>query len=232
MPIITGKDHCASCPMRPLSIFSNLDLDILKTVDFQPTVMTYEAGERIYAEAESGKFAYTLRVGLVKLSKGLRNGRSQIIRLNKQGDIFGLDSFAHVPYNHDATALTDVEVCKLPVETLHDLRRGNKAIDAALLERWIQNLRTSEDMMLELGAKKAPEKLATFLIRWCEGKTDNDWQDLPLSRAEIGEVLGLTLETVSRFLSDWKRRGLITEKNQKVRILDASALQAISCPDS
>ncbi len=233
MPKVTGKDHCASCPMRPLSIFSSLDLDILKSVNFQPTVLTYEAGEPIYHEGESGKYAYTLRHGLIKLTKALRNGRNQIIRLHRQGDIFGLDSFAHISYNHDAIALTPVEVCKLSVDELHTLRKGSDAIDTALMERWVQSLRSSEDMMLELGAKKAPEKLASFLIRWCEGdEGTNDWQELPLSRGELGELMGLTLETVSRFLSDWKKRELISERNQRVRILDPEALKRISCPDS
>ncbi len=201
-------------------------------MDFEATVLTFGVGEKIYHEGDHGKHAYTLRHGLVKLSKALRNGRNQIIRLNRQGDIFGLDSFASEPYNHDATALTPIEVCKLSVDTLNTLRRQNEVIDTALLHRWIQNLRTSEDMMLELGAKKAPEKLATFLIRWCEGEDNEEWQDLPLSRAEIGELMGLTLETVSRFFSEWKRNKLISEKRQRIRILDSEALQAISCPDA
>lgn len=219
--------------MRPLSIFSSLDLDILRTIEFQPSVLTYEPGETIYQEGESGGYAYTLRHGLIKLSKALRNGRSQIIRLHRQGDIFGLDSFAHVPYNHDAVALTPVEVCKLPVDELHALRKGSDVIDRALIERWVQSLRSSEDMMLELGAKKAPEKLASFLIRWCEGDTaEDDWRELPLSRAELGELMGLTLETVSRFLSDWKKREIISEDHHRVRILKPVELKKISCPDS
>ena len=216
--------------MRPLSIFANLDLDILEQINFQPTVQVFQAGDALYLQGEDSQHAYTIRHGLIKLNKTLANGKSQIIRLLRKGDLLGMDAFSQMPYNHDAVALTDIEVCRLPIEHLHDLRRSNDAIDTAVLQRWNRNLREAEDMMLELGAKKAPERLSSFLLRWCSGEQDNEWIDLPLSRAELGELLGLTLETVSRFLSDWKKRGLISETHQKIQLLKPDDLEEISNP--
>lgn len=225
-----GKGHCLHCPMRPLSIFAKLDLDILEQINFQPTVQTLQAGDSLYLQGDDAHYAYTIRHGLIKLNKTLANGKSQIIRLLRKGDLLGMDAFSEMPYNHDALALTDIEVCRLPIDTLHTLRRSNEAIDTAVLQRWNQNLREAEDMMLELGAKKAAERLSSFLLRWCSGEQDGEWIDLPLSRAELGELLGLTLETVSRFLSDWKKRGLISESHQQIRILEPDALEAIADP--
>lgn len=225
-----GKGLCLHCPMRPLSIFAKLELDILEQINFQTTVQTFQAGDALYLQGDPSHYAYTLRSGLIKLNKTLANGKSQIIRLHRKGDLLGMDAFAQMPYNHDAVALTDTEVCRLPIDTLHDLRKSNDAIDTALLQRWNQSLRGAEDMMLELGAKKAPERLSSFLLRWCSGEQDNEWIDLPLSRSELGELLGLTLETVSRFLSDWKKKKLITETHHKIQLLQPDALKSIADP--
>ena len=109
-----------------------------------------------------------------------------------------------------------------------ELKKQNPEIENTMMRRWIQHLREAEDMMLELGAKKAPERLASFLIRWCEG-TGGSWVVLPLSRGEIGELLGLTIETVSRFLSDWKRQGFLNEQRGSIQIQDVDGLRKMAC---
>lgn len=225
-----GRGHCLKCHMRPLSIFANLELDILEKIDFQPTVLSYQAGDTLYRQGDASKYAYTLRHGLIKLNKTLANGKSQIIRLQRKGDLFGMDAFSQMPYNHDSIALTNIEVCRLPIDSLHNLRKSNEAIDTALLQRWNKHLREAEDMMLELGAKKAPARLASFLLRWCAGEQEGEWNELPLSRAELGELLGLTLETVSRFLSDWKKKGYVSESHQRIMLSDPNALEDLADP--
>jgi CRP/FNR family transcriptional regulator len=107
------------------------------------------------------------------------------------------------------------------------LKKKNPEIEQAMMLRWIQHLREAEDMMLELGAKKAGERVASFLIRWCGDQ--GEWQELPLSRSEMGELLGLTIETVSRFLSDWKRKELIDEHRGRIRVMDVQALRDHVC---
>lgn len=228
MSHIVGKGQCATCQIRHLSIFSELaDVRNKDIAAFHPSVMIYESDETIYHQHDNAQNAFTLRQGVVKLTKMLPNGRSQIIRLLRKGDLFGFDGFAGEDYNHTAIALTDIEVCRLPLTELMRLKKQNPEIEQAMMLRWIQHLRAAEDMMLELGAKKAGERLASFLIRWCGDK--GEWQDLPLSRAEMGELLGLTIETVSRFLSDWKRKELIDEQRGNMRVMDVAALRAQVC---
>ncbi len=228
MSHIMGKGQCATCQIRHLSIFSELaDVRSEEVSTFHPSVIAYARDETIYRQQDESRNAYTLRSGVVKLTKILPNGRSQIIRLLRKGDLFGFDGFAGENYNHTAIALTDIEVCRLPVAELITLKQKNPEIEQAMTLRWIQHLRAAEDMMLELGAKKAGERLASFLIRWCGG--GGQWQELPLSRAEMGELLGLTIETVSRFLSDWKRKALIDENRGSMRVMDVQALRDQVC---
>jgi len=230
MPHFTRKGHCQTCAIRPQSIFSDLtDRQLEDIKDFHTNVYTYEAGDMIYMEGDKANYAYTLRKGMVKLTKGLPDGRNQIVRLLKDGDLFGFDGFAQSTYNQSAYALIDIEVCQLPLAQLSELRRNYPEIDKTMTARWLSHLTQAENMMVELGAKKAPEKLASFLFRWCQGKQPGEWVELPLTRSEIGDLLGLTIETISRFISDWKRNGFITEHKNTIRIVDASAFKEYAC---
>lgn len=229
MSNIKGRGHCQSCQIRHLSIFAQLPLNRLAEIQaFQPSVVIYAVGETVYHQGDASLNAFTLRKGLVKLIKTLPNGRTQIVRVLRTGDLFGFDGFAGETYNHTAIPLSEIEVCRLPLGELMELKKQNPEIENTMMRRWIQHLREAEDMMLELGAKKASERLASFLIRWCEN-SNGGWSPLPLSRGEIGELLGLTIETVSRFLSDWKRQGFLNEQRGTIKIEDMDGLRKAAC---
>ena len=234
------KGYCLTCPVRNKSIFSDIPESSLdKTIkDFHTAVVSYDVGETIfYQHDDSSKSAYTLRKGLIKITKGLPDGRVQIVRILMAGELFGFDGFANESYNHSAIALTKVEVCRLPLKDLSKLRQSYKEIDASIMARFIKNLRQSEDMMLELGAKKASERLASFILNLTQADIrqgvnhfeDAQWLDLPLSRSDIGALLGLTIETVSRFFSDWKRKGYIKESKGTLKLIDPKGLKAAAC---
>jgi len=238
---IKCKGHCFSCPVRHRSIFSDLPEATLDDTikDFHTSVITYDSGESIFHQNDvSQDSAYTLRKGLIKITKSLPDGRVQIVRVLVAGDLFGFDGLAGENYNHTATALTDCEVCRLPLADLAVLRENNTNIDSSIMSRMIKNLRQTEDMLLELGAKKASEKLASFILNLSQSDTGYElnasnnevqWIKLPLSRSEIGALLGLTIETVSRFFSDWKRKGFIKESKGNIQIIDAEGLKAAAC---
>ena len=242
MPHIKCKGHCLSCPVRHRSIFSDLPESSLDVTikDFHTSVITFDSGESIFHQNDSSEdSAYTLRKGLIKITKSLPDGRVQIVRVLVAGDLFGFDGLAAENYNHTATALTNCEVCRLPLADLSVLRENNSNVDSSIMSRLIKNLRQTEDMLLELGAKKASEKLASFILSLSQSDTsyelnyhqDVQWVKLPLSRSEIGALLGLTIETVSRFFSDWKRKGFIKESKGNIQIIDAEGLKAAACSE-
>lgn len=240
VPHIKCKGHCFTCPVRHRSIFSDLPEDTLEDTikNFHTSVITYDAGESIFHQYDdSTESAYTLRKGLIKITKSLADGRTQIVRVLVAGDLFGFDGFANQDYNHTATALTDCEVCRLPLAELAILRKDNSVIDQSMMARFIKNIRQTEDMVLDLGAKKASEKLASFIMSLSKSDVNielntvakDQWVHLPLSRGEIGSLLGLTIETVSRFFSDWKRKGFIKETKGSIQVIDPEGLKAAAC---
>ncbi len=233
MSSIKGKGHCSTCPIRHLSIFAELPVERLGQIqNFQPAVMHYQAGETIYHQGALAQSAYTLRKGMIKLTKSLPNGRTQIIRVLGAGELFGFDGFADENYSHSATPLCTIEVCRLPFAELVHLKKQYAEIDAAMTQRWLQYLRAAENHMLALGVMKAPERLASFLVNWYDsGHITTEGVALPLARGEMGELLGLTIETVSRFISEWKRKGFISETKGYLKLLDRAALLKTACSD-
>lgn len=233
MSSIKGKGHCLTCPIRHLSIFGELPVERLEQIQhFQPAVIQYQTGETIYHQGAQAQSAYTLRKGMVKLTKSLANGRTQIIRVLGAGELFGFDGFADETYSHSATPLSTIEICRLPFADLASLKKQYIEIDSAMTQRWLHYLRAAENQMLALGVMKAPERLASFLINWYNsGLVTQEGVALPLARGEIGELLGLTLETVSRFMSERKRQGYLSETKGYLKLLDHSALLKAACSE-
>ena len=97
MPHMMGRGHCESCKIRHRSIFAELSILQLSQVaamaDFYPAVVSFANDETIYYQQGTANYVYTLRAGVVKLVKLLPNGRSQIVRLLQEGDLFGMDGF-------------------------------------------------------------------------------------------------------------------------------------------
>ena len=220
------KGKCLSCSIRPITIFSTLDAAEVEQIQaFQPAIIHYEANDIIYHQGMEARYAYTLRQGFVKIVNTLADGRSHIVQLLRAGDFFGFGGLSGADYKHSAIALTPLDVCRLPLADLLKLKQTHPKIEAEMTKRWLERLHRAESMLVELGTKKAAERLASFLLRWCAGNAPDTWVALPLNRAEIGELLGVTIETISRFLADWKRQGFIGESRGNIQILDAAGLR-------
>ena len=234
MAKLKGRGDCLTCPIRYRSVFSAIPKSQLPDVigDFRTSVITFAPDESIYHEGSAATHTYTLRKGLIKLTKSLADGRTQIVSIIGHGELFGFDGMAGEDYNHTAIALNDCEVCKLPMKDLERIRANNPSVDKAMMQGWIKSLRAAENMLLDLGAKKAPERLASFLLKWSKDKEPGQWVDLPMSRTEIAELLGLTIETVSRFLSDWKRQGFIENTRSTIKLTDPEGLKRAVCRSS
>lgn len=226
MPQHQAKGQCLTCRIRPITIFSTLDAqEVAQIQAFQPSIIQYSPNEIIYHQGADARYAFTLRQGFVKIVNTLADGRSHIVQLLRDGDFFGFGGLSGVNYKHSAIALNTVEICRLPLADLLKLKQTHPKIETEMTKRWLERLHRAESMLVELGAKKAAERLASFLLNWCTGNAADTWVALPLNRAEIGELLGVTIETVSRFLAAWKRQGFIGESRGNIQMLDAAGLR-------
>lgn len=172
------------------------------------TQMMLRKGEELFAEGDEVEYFYQVVSGAVRSYKLLSDGRRQIDAFHLPGDIFGLE--AGREHRFSAEAVGDVQVTAYRRSRLSALIEEDAAFRDRIMTATLRSLQRAQDHMLLLGRKTAQEKLATFLLDMAGRLSDDDEHfDLPMQRSDIADHLGLTIETVSRTLTQFARSGLI-----------------------
>ncbi len=172
--------------------------------------------------------------GVLKLSTGTEDGREQIVGVVYPSDFIGRPFGATT--RHTVTALTDANVCVFARSDFDGFASKHPALESKLLRRTLAELDRTRKWMLLLGRKNAEEKLATFLLDMSERLIEPGCEsseealssfELPFSRQQVADVLGLTIETVSRQFTRLKKDGIVDLPSRRaVKILDRYALEA------
>ncbi|OJU25261.1 MAG: nitrogen fixation protein FixK [Nitrobacter sp. 62-13] len=168
---------------------------------------SYKKEEEIYGEGESSEYLYQIIRGAVRTYKLLSDGRRQIGAFHLPGDVFGLDPGSE--HRLTAEAIVDTTVRLLPRRSLEKAAVSNAQVARNLWTLTASDLRHAEDHMLLLGRKTAMERVATFLLEMDRRLAKAGMMALPMCRRDIGDYLGLTLETVSRALSQLNDDGIL-----------------------
>ena len=171
------------------------------------TPFVYKAEEEIFGEGEPAEFVYKVVAGAVRSYKLLADGRRQIGAFHLPGDFFGLESVGQ--HQLTAEAIVKTKVVLLKRSSLEALAVRDVAIAYALWITAAKNLRNAEGHMILLGRKTALERVATFLLDLDQRLNGGGKLDLPMSRRDIADYLGLTLETVSRAMSHLRHAGVL-----------------------
>ena len=159
----------------------------------------YKKGSEIFGEKEPAEYVYQVKAGAVRSYKLLSDGRRQIGAFHLAGDIFGLENGSEHRFTAEAIVNTTVRLIKR--RSLEIVAESDATVSRNLLSMTTSNLQHAEDHMLLLGRKTSLERVATFLIEMDGRLTSAGIMPLPMSRRDIADYLGLTLETVSRALS-------------------------------
>jgi len=171
------------------------------------TEFIYRKEEEIYGEGEPSEYVYQVVQGAVRSYKLLSDGRRQIGAFHLPGDVFGLDPGA--THRLTAEAITDTTVRLVKRRSLEAVAASNVRVAHSLWAMTAGDLRHAEDHMLLLGRKTALERVATFLLEMDRRLAKAGVMALPMCRRDIGDYLGLTLETVSRALSELNDKGIL-----------------------
>ncbi|MEM6616747.1 MAG: helix-turn-helix domain-containing protein [Pseudomonadota bacterium] len=192
---------------------------VLRTLSFPHS---FDAHDLIFMEGDPSTHIYRIQSGAVMLYKLLPDGRRQVVELLVAGDMFGLT----LATEHDCSAetLVSTRVDVLPASAVDD----NPQVQRAILHQTRLQMQTLHDHTVLLGRKSAMERVASFIERLAIA-TDDDALHLPMTRQEIADFLGLTIETVSRSFSELRRRGLIVcQRQDRVRVPDIDKLNAMT----
>ncbi|HVV41431.1 MAG TPA: helix-turn-helix domain-containing protein [Nitrobacter sp.] len=178
---------------------------------------SYKKDEEIYGEGEPSEYFYQVIRGAVRTYKLLNDGRRQIGAFHLPGDVFGLDSGS--VHRLTAEAISDTTVRLLKRRSLEAAAGSNAQVSRNLWTMTADDLRHAEDHMLLLGRKTAMERVATFLLEMDRRLAKASMMALPMCRRDIGDYLGLTLETVSRALSQLSDEGVLTFSSARQIVL-------------
>ena len=187
----------------------------------------YNRGTEIHGENEPADYVYQVKKGAVRSYKLLSDGRRQIGAFHLVGDIFGLTNGEN--HRFTAEAVVDTTLWLMKRRSLEVISQTDGVLARNLLSLTTRSLQHAEDHMLLLGRKDSLEKVATFLLEM--DKRLADAMTLPMSRRDIADYLGLTLETVSRALSRLRRAGAISlagDTLREITILDRKLLLALN----
>ncbi|MGF1503087.1 MAG: transcriptional regulator FnrL [Paracoccaceae bacterium] len=227
----THPVHCADCPIRHRAVCSTVrdeDLNALNSIKHYKTMLP---GQEIVAAGETLSAIGSVVEGVVSLSKTMIDGRRQMVGLMFPSDFIGRPNRPVAPY--DAVAVTPVKLCLFGRAQFERLLHERPEIEQRLLEMTLDELDSARDWMLLLGRKTAKEKIATFLTilgrrsaaMKAEDPRDGITFELPLTREAIADYLGLTIETVSRQITQLKKTGVIELVDARhVRVPDVTRL--------
>ena len=181
------------------------------------TEFFYRKDEEIYGEGEPSEYVYQVIRGAVRTYKLLNDGRRQIGAFLLPGDVFGLDPGS--THRLTAEAIADTTVRLVKRRSLEAAAGSNVQVAHNLWTMTASDLRRAEDHMLLLGRKTAIERVATFLLEMDRRLTKAGMMALPMCRRDIGDYLGLTLETVSRSLSQLCDQGTLVFSSARQIVL-------------
>lgn len=228
-------DHCTTCVVRNRAICAALDDAEIALLGKMGRHHRLSAGQTLIWEGEDSLLVANIIDGVLKLSTSLSDGREQIVGIVYPSDFIGRPFGTRT--QHNVTALTDAHVCTFSSSDFDRFAREHPDLEHRLLERTLSELDRTRHWLLLLGRMTATEKLAHFLLDMsqrlvrpgCGANGPVDAFDLPFGRQQIADILGLTIETVSRRLNDMKAQGVIAlPSRRRVEIIDRTALETMS----
>ncbi|WP_375412407.1 Crp/Fnr family transcriptional regulator [uncultured Bradyrhizobium sp.] len=229
-PNLTRLGRCSACAVRSLSICGALDQADLAGFERIARHVHLAPNEALFSAGQTASSVHTLTAGVARLYKLLPDGRRQVIGFALPGDFLGTAPSDR--YSYSADAVDSVSVCRLSVEAFSQFIEQRPHFLLRINEFACRELTIAQEQMLLLGRRNAEEKVAAFLVNWrdrqAQAGDERQTITLPMSRQDIADYLGLTIETVSRTLTRFEREKLLIIIPGGVRLLDSTRAGAIA----
>ena len=226
IPMQVANDVRSPSPLPPPALTQfRPDKSGVTPLPLPSRILRLQRGAEIYADGDSADRLYKVISGTVRTCRLLPDGRRMIAQFALPGEIFGLDGLCH--HRFFAEAVSDVVVQAFPRQEINRLVSHDPAAAQSWQAYTLERLAAAEDRFILLGRRTATERVAAFLLDLAgRGQAADGIVDLPMSRYDIADYLGLTAETVSRVLSTLRRKCVIADHGcHNLRILDRAALE-------
>jgi len=218
-------ENCVDCGPRQKNLFCRLSAETMRELNMIRQTALYPQGAVLFVEGEAPRGLFVLCNGEAKLTAGSNQGESIILRLAEPGELLGLSSLiAGTPYAATAETLTPAQVAFIPARKFQRFLRTHPDVSLRVAEHLSMELHKSwEQARLLALAPSTRSKLAQLLLDWASehdgAGTAEVCVPFHMTHEEIGRIIGASRETVSRLLSDFKRRRLIRVENGSVYLI-------------
>ena len=223
------KVSCGNCSLSELCLPWGLRAEDLNELEkIIKRVRPLQRGEYLFHAGDKFQQIYAVRSGALKAYKTTEDGNEQILGFYLPGELLGLDAIDNMEHVCTTVALETSSFCSIPFQRLEELCHRISGLQHQMYRLMSRELSTENESLLLLGKKSAEEKIATFLVNLSTrlhmlGYSATEFR-LPMSRQEIGNYLGLTVETVSRIFSRLQKDKLITIDRKLIKIVNSDAL--------
>jgi CRP-like cAMP-binding protein len=222
---------CNRCALETGAIFRHLTAEEVQMINFEKEFRQYRRGEVLYQEGNRISGFYCIHSGIIKVYKTGFDGKEQIIRFAKAGEIIAYRSvLSNEVACTSARVIEDCEVCFIPAEILVSLIKTNSAYALELLKLACHELGEANSFITDIAQKTVRERLAEILLFLVNdfGLDSQNYLKIALTREELANIVGTATESVIRLLSEFKTDRLVELNGRKIKILDRRGLEKIS----
>ena len=222
-----GTSDCRSCGIRDMVLFADLNEQDFSEMHTPIDDLSFSAGDVMYAEGQSAQGLFTLRKGTVKLIRATVDGRDRIVRVLRPGDVIGLEALVTSRYDSEAVAMVDVSVCRIPLSVISHLSANSPRLHLRLMQKWQQALKDADDWLAELNFGSARQRVARLALKMRQPEEPRFTAFF--AREDMGSMLDLKLETVSREISGLIREGALKacdKQGRRYEILNEKMLMS------
>lgn len=222
---------CEQCIVRQFSSLKALNKEELLRMADCKTSYTIKKGDPIFGEGEVTNGIYCVKEGVCKLSKLSDNGKDQIVKLVKPGELLGQRSMiSDEPANLSAVALEDMEVCFIPKSEVMQFFTQNNQFSMNVMRTICDDLKGADDHMVNMAQKTVRQRLAETLIYLEDtfGKNEDGTLHIQLSREELAGMIGTATESCIRLLSELNKSEYIELIGKKIKLLDKNKLKRLT----
>lgn len=227
------KLSCAACSLSQLCLprgLNNSDFD--KVASIVERERPFKKGEALFRLGQPFKSLFAVRSGSVKVYLPTSDGDEQIVGFHMPGELLGFDAMGHDEHTCTAVALETSSVCELPYTRLHELALQVPGLNEHFMHLMSNEIADEHAMMLMLGKKSAEVRIAAFFsglsMRFSKRGFSPSQFNLSMSRQDMGNYLGLAVETISRTISHMQDENIIEADRKYIRILDMPRLRMLA----
>lgn len=222
---------CDSCTIRTNPLFRHLVKQELQEIILNKITETYKRGSIVYREGDRMKGFYCVQSGIIKIYQTGFDGKEQIIRFAKPGDMIGYRSvISGEPACTTTEVIEEALLCQIPTKILLNLVKNNGSFAVELMKLTCKELGEANSYITDIAQKTVKERLAEILIH-LDAEFGEDSQGvlkISLTREELSNIVGTATESIIRLLSEFKSQSYIEINGRKIKILDKPGLKYIA----